>query len=133
MMMKRLAIAVLAAGAAMPAVSHHSLSGQFEVEKSVHLTGTISRVDWINPHTYIHLDVKQDDGSTMTWRIESLPVAMMRKAGVSKQDLMAEGTVEVDVHPARNGTPNLGYLLHLKFPDGRYIQFNKVPGAQPPP
>jgi hypothetical protein len=41
--------------------------------------------------------------------------------------------VDIDAYPARNGTPNLGYMLHLKFEDGRFVQFNKVPGAQPPP
>jgi hypothetical protein len=69
-----------------------------------------------------------------TWRLESLPVAMMRKAGLDKKELLADGKpVEIDAYPARNGTPHLGYMLHLKLPDGRFIAFNKVPGAQPPP
>jgi hypothetical protein len=122
----------LAAG--MPAVGHHSLSGQFDVERSVQITGTVSRVDWTNPHVYIYVDVKQADGAVATWRLETLPVAMMRKAGLSKTELMGEGKpVQIDAYPARNGTPNLGYMLHLKFENGRFVQFNKVPGAQPPP
>lgn len=117
-----------------PAIAHHSLSGQFDVDKSVHISGVVSRVDWVNPHCYIYVDVKQADGSMATWRLESLPVAMMRKAGVDKKELMGEGKpVEIDAHPARNGTPFLGYMLHLKFQDGRYVAFSKVPGEQPPP
>lgn len=126
-------LTVVAAALAWPALAHHSLSGQFDVDKSVHLVGTVSRVDWTNPHVYIYVDVKEGANS-VTWRLESLPVAMMRKAGLSKSELVNEGkTVEIDAYPARNGTPALGYLLHLKFQDGRFIAFNKVPGEQPPP
>ena len=128
-------LSTLVAGlAATSAFAHHSLSGQFDVDKSVHITGVVSKVDWMNPHCYIYVDVKQPDGSTMTWRLESLPVAMMRKAGLDKKELMGDGKpVEIDAHPARNGTPFLGYMLHIKFQDGRYVAFSKVPGAQPPP
>ena len=119
---------------ASAAVAHHSLSGQFDVDKSVHITGVVSKVDWMNPHCYVYVDVKQPDGTTATWRLESLPVAMMRKAGLDKKELMGDGKpVEIDAHPARNGTPHLGYMLHIKFQDGRFVAFSKVPGAQPPP
>ena len=116
---------------AAPAFAHHSLAGQFDVDKSVHITGTVSRIDWVNPHVYVYVDVKQADGSLGTWKLESLPVAMMRKAGLTKSSLQAEGKVlELDAHPARNGTPMLGYLLQVKFPEGNMVQFNKVPGAE---
>jgi hypothetical protein len=126
------AAAILAFGGA--AFAHHSLSGQFDVQRSVHVRGTVSRVDWMNPHVYVYVDVKDKTGAVTTWRFESLPVAMMRKAGLSKNELFDEGRpLDIDAYPARNGTPNLGYLLHLKFQSGRYIAFNEVPGAQPPP
>ena len=75
----------------MAAWAHHSLAGQFDVAKSFELTGVVSRVDWVNPHTYVYLDVMQPGGGVLTYRLESLPVAMMRKAGLSKQELMGEG------------------------------------------
>jgi uncharacterized protein DUF6152 len=116
------------------AQAHHSLSGQFDVDKSVHITGVVSKVDWTNPHCYIYVDVKDADGTPATWRLESLPVAMMRKAGLDKKQLMGDGKpVEIEAHPARNGTPHLGYMLHIKFKDGRFVAFSKVPGEQPPP
>lgn len=115
------------------ALAHHSLSGQFDTSKSFEITGVVSRVDWVNPHTYVYVDVKQKDGSRLTYRLESLPVAMMRKAGLSKQDLVGDGhEVVINAHPARNGDPTLGYLLHIKMPDGRDIQFSRVPGAEQP-
>jgi hypothetical protein len=127
-----IALAVtLAATMAAPVLAHHSLAGQFDVDKSVHISGTVSRIEWANPHVYIYVDVKEAGGAIGTWKLESLPVAMMRKAGLSKQELMADGkTVEIDAHPARNGTPRLGYMLFIQFPDGRHVQFSKVPGAE---
>jgi len=115
------------------AMAHHSLSGQFDTSQSFEIKGVVSRVDWVNPHTYVYVDVKQKDGAALTYKLESLPVAMMRKAGLSKQELVGEGgTVVIQAYPARNGTPTLGYLLHLRLPDGREIQFSRVPGAEQP-
>lgn len=113
--------------------AHHSLSGQFDTARSIELTGVVSRVDWVNPHTYVYVDVKQPDGSMQTWRVESLPVAMMRKAGLSKSALAGDGKpVTMQVHPARGSDPHLAYLVVLRFADGREIQFARVPGAEQP-
>jgi hypothetical protein len=115
------------------AQAHHSLAGQFDTSKSFEVNGVVSRVDWVNPHTYLYVDVKQANGSQLTYKLESLPVAMMRKAGVSKQELLGDGRpVHVTAHPARNGTATLGYMLVLKLADGREIQFSRVPGAEDP-
>lgn len=119
----------------VPAVvlAHHSVSGQFDTSRSFEITGVVSRVEWINPHTQVYVDVKQADGSTLTYKFECLPVAMMRKAGLSKSELIGDGRpVQIRAHPARNGTPTLGYLLTLKMPDGREIQFSRLPGAEQP-
>jgi hypothetical protein len=122
-------LAVMATGAS----AHHSLAGQFDTAKSFEITGVVSKVEWVNPHTQIFVDVKQANGSMLTYKFESLPVAMMRKAGLSKQELMGDGkVVHIKAHPARNGTATLGYMLNLKFADGREIQFSKVPGAEDP-
>lgn len=126
-------VAFAAAAAASIASAHHSLSGQFDVSKSFEVTGVVSRVEWVNPHTQIFVDVKKPDGSMVTYKFESLPVAMMRKAGLSKGELAGDGRpVVITAYPARSGVPTLGYLLHLKLADGREIQFSKVPGAEQP-
>jgi hypothetical protein len=118
-------------GLGAAALAHHSLSGVFDVSKSIEIRGTVSRVDWMNPHVYIHVDSKGADGKPMTYRLESLPVAMMRKAGLSKTTLLGDGKpVQIQAHPARNGPPELGYMLIIRFADGREIQFSKVPGAE---
>jgi hypothetical protein len=127
------ACGVAALVASSSALSHHSLAGQFDTAKSFEIDGVVSRVDWVNPHTYVYVDVKQPDGSQLTYKLESLPVAMMRKAGLSRQELLGDGhKVHAKAHPARNGTVTLGYLLMLKMPDGKEVQFARVPGAEDP-
>jgi hypothetical protein len=129
-------LAICSAGLALAAAgaqAHHSLSGQFDTTKSFERDGVVSRVDWVNPHTYIYVDVKQANGTALTYKLESLPVAIMRKAGLSKQELLGNGAaVHFKAHPARNGTATLGYLVVMKLGDGREIQFAKVPGAEDP-
>ncbi len=117
-------VAVLMAGAAREAVAHHSVAGEFNVNKIVNLNGVVSDVEWANPHIYIHLDVKSAAGAVTTWRLESVPVGMMRKAGLSKTLLMANGqTANVDVYLARDGTPHLGYVVKITYADGHHFQF----------
>lgn len=116
------AFAVVAAGP--QAWAHHSVAGEFNVSKIVKLSGVVSDVDWANPHIYIHLSAKDAAGHLSDWRLESVPVAMMRKAGLSKNLLLANGQVaSVDAYPARDGTPNLGYLVKITYADGHHYQF----------
>jgi hypothetical protein len=111
--------------------AHHSLSGVFDVTKSFEIDGVVSRVDWMNPHVQVYVDARGKDGKSMTYRLETLPVAMMRKAGLSKTSLMGEGKpVHIKAHPPRSDVQGIGYMLILRFADGREIQFSKVPGAE---
>lgn len=111
---------VFQAGAAL---AHHSVAGQFDASKPVELTGVISKIDWINPHIYIHLDVTDDKGAVTTWRLASLPTAMLRKAGITSQMLLADGMqVTANAIVARDGTPNLAWVSKLTYKDGHYFQ-----------
>jgi hypothetical protein len=105
------------------AFGHHSVAGQFDSSQRFEVTGTISEVEWINPHIYIHLDVKDEQGAVTSWRLESLPTAMLRKAGLTKEMIVADGMpVTVSGYPARDGTKNLGWVLKLTYADGHYYQ-----------
>jgi hypothetical protein len=124
----RFGAAVVAAGvlavAAHSALAHHSVAGEFDVRKIVKLNGVVSDVEWANPHIYIHLDVKDAAGIATTWRLESVPVAMMRKAGLSKILLLGNGqSANVEAYMARDGTPHLGYLVQITYADGHHYQF----------
>jgi prepilin-type processing-associated H-X9-DG protein len=116
-------VAVLAV-AGPAALAHHSVAGEFDVRKIVTLNGVVSDIEWANPHIYIHVDVKDAAGSVTTWRLESVPVAMMRKAGLSKVLLLGNGQrANVEAYLARDGTPHLGYLVNITYADGHHYQF----------
>ena len=107
------------------ATAHHSFAGEFDTAKKAQLVGTISQVEWINPHTYIHIDVKDEHGAIASWRLESLPTAMMRKAGLTKELIMGDGSpVTADVILARDGTQNLAWATKLTYADGHYYQLS---------
>jgi len=125
-------VALVSLAAARVGLAHHSVAGEFDVHKKVTLVGTVSQVDWANPHIYIHLAVKDAHGGYTDWRLESVPVAMMRKAGLSKRQLLGNGqTATVDAYPARDGTPHLGYMLMITYADGHHYQF--APDSPAPP
>lgn len=112
--------------AAQLALAHHSLAGQFDDKHPVTVSGVITKVDWVNPHIYVELKAKDAAAPSgiATWRLEGVPVAMARKAGLSKTMLLGKGeTVTVSAFPARDGTPHLGFMMKLTYPDGRYFQF----------
>jgi Family of unknown function (DUF6152) len=101
------------------AAAHHSVAGQFDGAKRTTITGVVSKVDWINPHVYIHMDVADEKGAVTTWRLESLPTAMLRKAGLTSEMIKGGGQkVTAVALLARNETPNLGWLLNLTYEDG---------------
>lgn len=121
----------LTLAALVPATdAHHSVGGQFDMQKTVTLQGVVSKVDWVNPHIYVHIDVKAADGKAEPWRLECVPVGMARKAGLTKAMLEGHGeTITVVAHPARDGTKHLGYMVKLTFPDGHYFQFSSDPSG----
>jgi Family of unknown function (DUF6152) len=114
------------------AYAHHSLTAEFDTRKTLVLTGVVSRVEWVNPHIYVDLDVTDAAGQVATWHLECVPVAMARKAGVSMKTLMGNGDrVTVDAFPARDGTAHLGFLAKITYPDGHHFQFaQETPTAE---
>jgi Family of unknown function (DUF6152) len=117
-------MAVVGVVAGRYALAHHSVAGEFDTKQIVMLNGVVSDVEWANPHIYIHLDVRDAAGAVTTWRLESVPVAMMRKAGLSKVLLLGNGqTANAEAYLARDGTPHLGYLVKITYTDGHHYQF----------
>src|SRR5262245_65524712 len=95
-----LVFAAILVTAAATLLAHHSVPGQFDVSKPMTLKGVISKVDWINPHIYVHLDVKDSDGTTNTWTLATLPTAMTRRAGLTKETLQGKAGEEVTLTAA---------------------------------
>ena len=106
------------------AFAHHSLAGEFDTRKTLVLSGVVSKVEWVNPHIYLYLDVTDASGKVATWHLECVPVAMARKAGLSAKMLLADGErVTVDAFPARDGTAQLGFMAKITYADGHHFQF----------
>jgi hypothetical protein len=104
-------------------LAHHSVSGQFDLTKTATLKGVISRVEWLNPHIYVFLDVS-DNGTKNTWRLETFPPAQMRRAGLTKELIMGKPgeVVTVTILPARDGSQHLGYIERITYQDGHFNQ-----------
>ena len=113
-------------GAASGAAAHHSATGQFDMSKTVTLRGSISKVDWINPHPYVYLDVKDTNGKVETWALESVPLAMLRKMGLTKEALKgrADEVVTITAMPAWTRTVRLGWIKKITYSDGHYYQLS---------
>ena len=118
-----LSLILLARGAA----AHHSLLAEFNADSAIELTGIIMDMDWIKPHSYIYLDVTDENGNVLTWHLEALPTAMLRKAGLTKAMMIGDGRpVTILIHTARNGNKTLGYILKITYADGHYYQLADV-------
>jgi len=109
------------------AAAHHSVSGQYDASKPLTLTGVISKVDWINPHIYLHLDVKEKDGSVTNWVLSTLPTAMMRRAGLTKETLQGQPgeVVTITAISARDETKKLGWISKITYADGHHVQLGR--------
>jgi hypothetical protein len=98
--------------------AHHSFAAEFDANQPVTLRGTVAKVEWINPHTWIHLDVKKDDGSTERWMIEGGTPNTLLRRGLTKSSLPQGTELVVDGYKAKNGT-NRANGRDLTFTDGR--------------
>ena len=108
---------------AAPVFAHHSFSAEFDGDKEVKMTGVITKVDWINPHSYWHVDVKGSDGNMEHWSIESLSPGEWHAAKVTKDMVGKPGeTVTLDVFLARDGTKHLAWSTKFTFADGHSIE-----------
>lgn len=104
------------------ALAHHSPSAIFDMKKKVNMTGTLTEVNWVNPHIVVMVDVKKD-GGTETWKFESNPPAWFRQVGVSRNDMAkAIGqTVTVESVIAVDGS-KYGYMQKITLPDGTTME-----------
>ena len=115
-----LGTAGLLIAAAFPVSAHHSFSAEFDVDKPVKLEGTVVKMDWVNPHTWLYIDVKKPDGTVEHWQVEGGAPGVLLRNGWTKNTL-AEGTrVIVNGHQAKDGAFRAN-STNIEFPDGRKL------------
>jgi hypothetical protein len=105
----RLSVAVAGIGlslvlAEVPALAHHAFAAEFDAKKPVKLRGTVTKMEWINPHAWIHIDVKKPDGTVEEWMIETGTPNTLLRRGFTKESLKVGTEVLVDGYQSKDGS-----------------------------
>ena len=114
---------VLTLTAAIPAFAHHAFGGEFDANRPVLLRGPIVKVEWVNPHTWIHMEVKKPDGGTEVWMIEGGSPNSLLRLGITKNALPIGTEIVVDGYQARDHTLKRANGGNVTYPDGRKLFF----------
>jgi hypothetical protein len=115
--------------ASQPGVAHHAFAAEFDADQPIELKGVVTKVRWVNPHSWLYFDVKNDDGTVTNWGVEFGAPNQLAKIGLTKADVASGTEVHIRGYRAKNGGP-YGYCVTVTFADGRSFQTG---GAQDAP
>jgi hypothetical protein len=122
-MVKRFAVALVLAGviSGTSVLAHHSFAAEFDINKPVTLQGVVTKIEWVNPHVYVYLDVKDANGKVTPWSLSSLGPAAARRAGVTRANFGQGQQVTVLAYHAKDGS-NFGFMRRMTFADGHSVE-----------
>ncbi len=113
-------VASLSLAAGVPLLAHHSFAAEFDASKAIRVTGTLTRVQWTNPHTYFYIDVKDENGNVSKWSCEAGAPGALSRRGFKRGDLKLGDMVVVDGYRAKDGS-RLMDARRVTLPDGRIV------------
>ena len=113
-------IGLCLAGTAVSVVAHHAFAAEFDANKPVEFTGTVTKMEWINPHVWLHMDVKKPDGTTEAWAFEAGTPNVLFRRGFTKTSLAPGMQIKVDGYQAKDGTRRANGR-DLTFADGKKL------------
>jgi hypothetical protein len=124
-MRTKLAVAVaglclVLVGTAVSLSAHHAFAAEFDATKPVNFKGTVTKMEWVNPHVWLHLDVKKPDGMVENWAFEAGTPNVLFRRGFTKNSLLAGTEVVVDGYQAKDGSKRANGR-DLTFTDGRKL------------
>ena len=126
-MRKTLSVSIALAGlllgmsmAVAPVQAHHAFAAEYDGKKQVHLEGVVTQMEWINPHTWIHIDVTEPDGKVTSWMIEGGSPNILLRRGFNKGSLEKGQKISIDGFQAKDGS-NRANGSNITYPDGKKL------------
>ena len=113
-------IATIILAAVPPLIAHHAFSSEFDASQPVRLTGTVTQMEWVNPHGWIHVNVRQQDGAVKHWAVEVATPNTLLRRGLRKADLVVGTTITIDGYQAKDRGLR-AHGTYLTLTDGRRI------------
>jgi hypothetical protein len=130
-LLKVLASAGMLIAAALPLAAHHSFSAEFDATKQVTLEGKVVQMEWVNPHSWLTIDVTKADGTVERWKIEGGSPSVLLRLGWNRNSLPAGTRIKVTAYQAKDGALR-GSSRDIEFPDGKKMDLGGSSNTEEP-